>query len=221
MTGSLLALHPLNVLKLISSKRKQYFWPKRSILWLINIYTTKECIYERLYNIQQKSVNEEKLPEHKLTEGVLTLQIVGSLRALLISSLTPYCSVILLPSSWHKQMGLLSNNPASSGQQFLSGVVKLLPFSTYVKQSLMLSRGVKQSFELGSGAEGPMNEKGAGADDGPEPENTMGAGVGACADTVEIIIAVPIMAMIFSADIFFFLRLALSLLFYFFGVFRL
>uniref|UniRef100_A0A7C9A033 Uncharacterized protein n=1 Tax=Opuntia streptacantha TaxID=393608 RepID=A0A7C9A033_OPUST len=52
---------------------------------------------------------------------------------------------LLFPSNLQRHSGLLSNNPASSGQQFLSGFVALLPCSTNVKQSVMLYISVIQS----------------------------------------------------------------------------
>lgn len=94
-----------------------------------------------------------------LTGGVSTLQILGSLRALLISIWTP--SLSGSPSNWHKQIGLLSTNPASSGQHSLSGLVKLLPCSTNVKQLDMFTNTDKQS-NPGLGAAGAI------AIDGPE-----------------------------------------------------
>jgi hypothetical protein len=97
------------------------------------------------------------IAEQVLTGGVVTLQREGSLRALLRLILIPIESEF--PSNWHKQIGLLSINPANSGQQPLSGFVNLLPSSTYVKQSDMFVRAVKHASRAGAGA----SRAGAGA----------------------------------------------------------
>lgn len=102
-----------------------------------------------------------------LTGGVLTPQAEGSFRALDISTVIPALSGS--PRSWHKHTGLLSTNPASSGQHGLSGLVRLLPIPTKLKQSDMLSNTGKQSMD------GP----GAAADDGPGA--ISGATIGDCA----------------------------------------
>lgn len=73
--------------------------------------------------------NEVKgLPEHKLRGGVVTAHAEGSLRARLISMLTPADSGS--PSSLHRQTGALSTRLANSGQHGLSGLVRLLPGCT-------------------------------------------------------------------------------------------
>lgn len=84
------------------------------------------------------------VPAQVLTGGVSNLQIVGSLSALLTSICTPV--FVGSPSKWHKQIGLLSNSPASDGQHSLSGLVKLLPCSTNVKQLDMFINTVIQSI---------------------------------------------------------------------------
>lgn len=86
---------------------------------------------------------------HKFVGGVTTSQAAGSLRARLTSTSMP--KLPAFPISSQRQTGLLSTIPASSGQQALSGTVMLLPVSTYVKQSDMLSTALKQSSD-GAGA---------------------------------------------------------------------
>lgn len=92
---------------------------------------------------------------------------------------------------------LLSISPASSGQQFLSGTVELLPCVTYPKQSDMFNNGVKHSLTaVGPGASGPRS-----------PETGAGAATGAVAPdvfagTVEKMVRVRNMAVIASFDIF-------------------
>lgn len=95
------------------------------------------------------------------TGGVETPQIEGNLMALFKSILMPMVSG--LPSNSHRQMGLLSINPANSGQQPLSGFVKLLPSSTKVRQSDMFASAIKQPFIAGAGA-AAVSGAGDGAD---------------------------------------------------------
>lgn len=92
------------------------------------------------------------IAEQALTGGVVTPQIVGSLRALLTLILIPKESAVLLPNSLHKQIGLPSINPANSGQHPLSGFVNLLPSSTNVKQSDIFVRAIKHPSSAGDGA---------------------------------------------------------------------
>ena len=93
------------------------------------------------------------VPEQVLTGGVWRPQREGSLRALLTSMLSPKFSATLLPSNSHKQIGLLSSSPASSGQQGLSGFVALLPASTKVRQSLTFTKLLRQGSTAGAEAE--------------------------------------------------------------------
>ncbi|WVY92411.1 hypothetical protein V8G54_031499 [Vigna mungo] len=85
-----------------------------------------------------------------LTGGVETLQIEGSFKALFKSIFIPMASG--LPSKSHKQMGLVSINPANPGQHPWSGCVKLLPSSTKVRQSDMFDSAKKQLSTPGAGA---------------------------------------------------------------------
>jgi len=96
-----------------------------------------------------------------LTGGVETPQMEGSLKALLRSILMPMVSGF--PSNSHRQMGLLSINPANSGQHPLSGFVKLLPSSTKVRQSDMFVSAMKHVFTSGAGA-AAVSGAGDGAD---------------------------------------------------------
>ncbi|MCD9644060.1 hypothetical protein HAX54_032032 [Datura stramonium] len=61
-----------------------------------------------------------------------------------------------LPSNWHKQIGLLSNKPANAGQHSLSGLLKLLPCSTNVKQLDMFTNTVIQSDPPPPDVAGPV-----------------------------------------------------------------
>ncbi|KAA8544440.1 hypothetical protein F0562_022520 [Nyssa sinensis] len=68
-------------------------------------------------------------------------------------------------------MGWLFTNSASSGQQALSGLVWLLPASTYGKQSYVLERYVVQSSD-GAGA-AVVGGDGATAGDCAVPPGTV------------------------------------------------
>lgn len=133
------------------------------------------CFYFLILIISPNNNNNNRkesvhVQEQRLTGGVLTPQTEGSLRARVISILIPY--VLFFPRSLHKQMGLLSTKPASSGQHGLSGTVTLLPSVTYDKQSDMFSTFIKQS----SSGEGD----GPAAADGPKA--IYGPGANACPD---------------------------------------
>lgn len=75
---------------------------------------------------------------------MLTWQTFGSARARLLSTLNPYDSAAPASRS-HKQTGYESTSQASSGQHGLSGLVKLLPVSTYDKQSVTFNSALKHS----------------------------------------------------------------------------
>lgn len=79
-----------------------------------------------------------------LTGGASIWQIFGSARARSLSTLMPYDSAAPASSS-HRQMGFDSISPASSGQHGLSGLLELLPVSTYVKQSVRLNSALTHS----------------------------------------------------------------------------
>lgn len=127
------------------------------------------CFYFLILIISPNNNNRKErvhVQEQRLTGGVVTPQTEGSLRARVISILIPY--VLFFPRSWHKQMGLLSTKPASSGQHGLSGTVTLLPSVTYDKQSDMFSTFIKQSSS-GEG-DGPKAIDGPGANAWPDEE---------------------------------------------------
>lgn len=104
--------------------------------------------------------------------GVLIAHAEGSLRALVTSMPRDSGS----PSSWHRQIGLLSTRPASSGQHSWSGFVRLLPGVTKLRQSDMLKRIFKQS-RPGAGA-GPKQDSGLGMNIGVGSNPGTDIGVG-------------------------------------------
>lgn len=83
----------------------------------------------------------------------------------------------LWPRRVHKQIGLLSTSPASSGQHGLSGTVTLLPAVTYDRQSDILNSWLKQSFD----GDGPIADGPIGIAEGLKAAEEEGSGAGAWA----------------------------------------
>lgn len=89
-----------------------------------------------------------RVPEHREAGGVLMSQAEGSWSILLASIFTMRLSA--RRSSSQRQVRLLSTSPASSGQQALAGAVRLLPSSTYVRQSETFNSAVKHPPAAGA-----------------------------------------------------------------------
>lgn len=143
----------------------------------------------------------KNLPEQALTGGVVTPQIVGSLRALLTLILIPKESAVLLPNSLHKQIGLPSINPANSGQHPLSGFVNLLPSSTNVKQSDIFVRAIKHPSSAGDGAKTAVSGAGdwaKAAADTPSPWNESDAKIKETMATTNVVVAILVFVIGFG-----------------------